>query len=105
MREGTGAAPRTQPRADGLVAAPAQLPAVLLRSAGLGRRDLDAERRAVLPRARPDPPLSPAGPHQRGQVPAHVAVRPDRRGVRGPDGPAARAVRDPDAVRAARGGL
>ena len=53
-------------------------------------------RRAVLPRAQPDPQRNPARPHQRGQVPAHVPVRPDRRGVRGPDGPAAGALRDPE---------
>ena len=98
--------PRAVPApADGLIAPAAQLPAVLLRAARLRGRDLDADRGPVVCRAGPHPQRNPARPDHRGQVPAHVPVRPVGRGVRGPDGQAAGALPDPDAVRAARGGL
>ena len=101
----SGPPPAVPAEADGLVAAPAELPVVLLRPARLGGRHLDADGRPVLPGARPDPQRNPAWPDHRGQVPADVPVRPAGRRVRRPDGQAAGALRHPDAVRPAGRGL
>src|SRR5580692_10261629 len=62
--------PAVPAAADDLVAACAELPAVLLRAAGLGGGHLDADGGAVVPGAGPDAQRDAARPHHGGPVPA-----------------------------------
>ena len=84
----------------GQLADGAELPAVLLRPAGLGGRNLDADGRPVVFGAAPDRQRDGPRAGHRGPLSAHVRVRPARRIGGRPAQQAAGPVRHPDPLRA-----
>lgn len=97
-REAAAGVRAAQPRS---LARCAQLPAVLLRPAGLGGRHVDADRGAVVPGAPSDEQRDGARAFDRGAFPADVPVRPCRWAGGRSDGQAAGSVRHPDPLRPA----